>query len=275
MNRNDPRHVTVEPLPSPPGVVSAADVVWVEDAAVEVHRLSPAGGAVSGEVVFFHGWGLGPRSYCETVGQLALHGFDVVMPAMPGYGASDHLPGRVDVNSMVPRVAAHLSQALREDDVLSGRLLVGHSLGAGVAALTAEAEEQPSGVVMLSPIGGDAGALSWVRALASLGGEVQHSTVERAREALPAFARAFGRTVATGIAAKRTDLVDVVTRVADRTDVTIVTATEDRVTPAGPLLGLPTVRYRSVPGTHGWVLSDVAEAASEVRLHQFDAARRR
>lgn len=261
-------------LPVSSDLVSSSRTVWVDDVPVVLYEVERAEGAVFGTVVFLHGWGLGPRSYADPIGALAAHGYRVVALGLPGFGGSGHLPGQVSREELVARVAAHVVAALDAAAIDGPVLLVGHSFGAGVAVMAAEKRpELFSGVVMLSPIGGDVGALSWVRALWSLSGETRHSTLERARDALPVFVQRFGRVVSTGIAAKSTDLVDVVTEVSRLMPVTIVVAEDDRVTPVGPLRHVESVRYRDVPGSHGWLLDDGASAASEVRLHELDAGK--
>lgn len=266
--------LTSRRLPTSAGVSSRVQSVWVDGVPVVLHSVESVDGAPGGDVVFFHGWGLGPLSYREPIEGLAAHGFRVTAVALPGFGGSASLPSDCPVQDTVARIAEHVGCAVRESAVADSALLVGHSLGAGVASVLADREPgMARGVVLLSPIGGDTGGLSWVRALASLAGEVQHSSRIRVRDAMPSFLGDFRRTVSTGIAAKSTDLSDVVARVALRVPTTIVVAEDDHVTPTGVLAGLPGVRYRLVPGSHGWLLEDGMLAGSEVLLHERDAAR--
>lgn len=240
--------------------------VWVDGSRVDLHLSEPVAGPTAGTVVFLHGWGLGPKSYEVTTDAFAQRGYRVITPGLPGFGGSEFLPDSTPQQDIVPATAEHMYRALEAYDLPKPWRIVGHSFGGGLA--TSIADQHPEAaqeLVLLSPIGGDTGSGSWVRALASLGGEAQHSTVERFRDALPAFAKGFGRMVSIGIAAKSTDLTAPLQRVARRTPVTLVTSDTDKVTPVGNLSHVEGLQRVTVTGSHGWLLSpEGADTAADI-----------
>lgn len=243
--------------------------VWVDGMEVVVFDARPMNGPEVGTVVFVHGWGLGPKSYESTVDAMVARGYRVVTPALPGFGGSDFLPGDVARQEIVARTAEHVHAALMEYDVPRPWHLVGHSFGGGVAtSVTAQTPQDVSSLLLLSPIGGDTAPGSWMRALMSLSGEIQHSSLDRVRDALPTFTRGLGRALSIGIAAKGTDLSGPLSAAARAVPVTMVVADSDRVTPAGRLRNVPGLVTKEVSGSHGWLLSGKGPATAADLLGQ-------
>ena len=140
-------------------------------------ELALPGGAVRGlrtgagggpRVLALHGWLDNAASFVPLAPHLP--GLDLVVPDLPGHGASDHLPAGMDYS-----FAAAVHSVLDVADALGWErfALLGHSMGAGIASLVAAAcPERISRLVAIEALG----------ALA----EVPERTVERLREAVAA-----------------------------------------------------------------------------------------
>ncbi len=102
-------------------------------------------------VVFLHGWGVSSRSYGGVLSWLAQAGTRVIAPALPGFGRSDELPGRLTWE----KLAHWLDQLLETAGVDEPALLVGHSFGGGVATMTAwQYPHRARCLVLVNSIGG-------------------------------------------------------------------------------------------------------------------------
>lgn len=126
-------------------------------------------GAGSGpRVLALHGWLDNAASFVPLAGEL--HGIDLVVPDLPGHGASDHLPRGTDYSfASAVHSVLDIADALGWDRFA----LLGHSMGAGIASLVAAAcPERVERLVAIEALG----------ALA----EEPERTVERLREAVVA-----------------------------------------------------------------------------------------
>ncbi len=119
-------------------------------------------GAPTGEtartIVLIHGWALAHSSYGRAAQQLAAHGFDVLVPDLPGFGGSPDLPlRRVSLDSFA-RVISHFLTELG----YAGKPvhLVGHSFGGAVAAQVAH--DYPAMVASVVLVDSVSGA-TWTR----------------------------------------------------------------------------------------------------------------
>ena len=127
-----------------------------------------AGDGSGPRVLALHGWLDNAASFVPLAGEL--HGLDLVVPDLPGHGASDHLPRGTDYS-----FAGAVHSVLDIADALGWErfALLGHSMGAGIASLVAAA--CPGRVERLVAI----------EALGALA-EEPGRTVERLREAVVA-----------------------------------------------------------------------------------------
>jgi pimeloyl-ACP methyl ester carboxylesterase len=103
-------------------------------------------------VVFLHGWGLGHRSYRQTIARLVDLGCRVWAPALPGFGGTAGLPRRdFDLTGYADWVAAFLETIEVDEPVF----LIGHSFGGGVAIATAHRHpDRVRSLVLVNSIGG-------------------------------------------------------------------------------------------------------------------------
>jgi pimeloyl-ACP methyl ester carboxylesterase len=126
------------------------------------------GGPGAPRVLALHGWLDNAASFVPLAGKL--HGLDLVVPDLPGHGASDHLPRGTDYSfAAAVHTVLDIADALGWDRFA----LLGHSMGAGIASLVAAA--CPGRIERLVAI----------EALGALA-EVPERTVERLREAVAA-----------------------------------------------------------------------------------------
>ena len=128
-------------------------------------RTAAAGGP---RVLALHGWLDNAASFVPLAG--ALRGLDLVVPDLPGHGASDHLPPGMDYSfAGAVHAVLDIADALGWDRFA----LLGHSMGAGIASLVAAAcPERVERLVAIEALG----------ALA----EAPERTVERLRDAVAA-----------------------------------------------------------------------------------------
>jgi len=143
----------------------------------QAFELALPGGTVRGlragregapRVLALHGWLDNAASFVPLAPHL--EGIDLVVPDLPGHGASDHLPRGMDYS-----FAAAVHSVLDIADALGWERfrLLGHSMGAGIASLVAAAcPERIERLVAIEALG----------ALA----EVPERTVERLRDAVVA-----------------------------------------------------------------------------------------
>lgn len=111
---------------------------------------------VAGEglpVVFLHGWGLGHRSYRNSLDRLVELGCRVWAPALPGFAGTAPLAGGAGLDDYGDWVAAFVDAAGIDEPVF----LIGHSFGGGVAISTAHRHpERVRTLVLVNSIGGAA-----------------------------------------------------------------------------------------------------------------------
>lgn len=262
------------PVPVPTGTLSRRGLsaravppawdqtaVWFDGAAqrgthVEVFR---AGDPGAPPLVFVHGWGLSPRGYAPAVNALADAGWYVVAPTLPGFGDSTPVRGG---RGTLRRTAARVGEALASYGFDGPVPVVAHSYGSGVAVEVAL--DQPdlfSTVTLVCPIGGAGSKVtSWAGLVAGIRHEVRRSNLTRVVDTLPSLVRHPRAVASAGVAAKHSDLVDDIARLAGRgTRVTMLLASHDGVVPPARLRRLhehDDLRIEVVEGNHGWLLAD-------------------
>lgn len=103
-------------------------------------------------VVLCHGWGLAHGSYRKAAEALGAGGFRVVVPDLPGFGGSDHLPlPGLTMRRYGTWLAAFLEHC--EDVPDTPVHLVGHSFGGAVAAeLASERPDLVASVTLVSSV---------------------------------------------------------------------------------------------------------------------------
>lgn len=218
-------------------------------------------------VLFLHGWGLSPRSYSDYLVTLSeLLGADVVSPALPGFGGSDAL--REDASA--EHLISHLREIVSQLDFEGAPILVGHSLGAALAARLASSsgEEFDSRLVLVSPAGvyvdgqSSRGFPEALNMALDLRHELPNSPIQRMRDAGPSFLRHPWATLQAGWTAAHIDIApDLKSLVRQGRQVTLITADRDRVTPFTAAKATPDITIKEVHGTHGWILANPRDAA--------------
>lgn len=238
----------------------------------------PAPGAPSGPgstVVFLHGWALSDRTYRHSLGPLAERGHVVLAPALPGFRGTAQLPG--DQVSLAG-YAAWVTDFLDALGVHEPVTLVGHSFGGAVAIKCAhDHPERVARLVLVNSIGG----ATWSdegrpRAMSErplgdwgvhLGAEIM--SPRSLTKVLPVVAadavtHALLRPRAlwkVGRLARQADLtVELEALKLRGTPVAIVWGREDKVIPwacaESLIAALGDPRVVTVPGDHGWLISD-------------------
>jgi pimeloyl-ACP methyl ester carboxylesterase len=226
-------------------------------------------------VVFIHGWGLTARAYARALPAIAKAGRRVIAPALPGFGASDPLPGSYTWEKLANWVADLLEHA-RVDEPAS---LVGHSFGGGVATATAWYHpELVRGIVLVNSVGGsvwNSHATRGERSMAErpLWDWGLHFPVEWTRRGyrrvLPVVARDFVTNALTNpgslrraaALARSADLREELAELAQRgLPVSVLWGNQDRVIPEATFVAL--CDAAGAPGDiitdagHSWLLVD-------------------
>ncbi|MHB1988517.1 MAG: alpha/beta fold hydrolase [Acidimicrobiales bacterium] len=130
-------------------------------------------GVIDGEgrtVVVFHGWGLAHHAYRAPAEALAAQGYRVIVPDLPGFGASSDLPF---IGISLGAYSRAMARFLEECDEIAGEPvhLVGHSFGGAVAAkLVHDSPQLVASVVLVSSVSG----VTWHR-----GNEMDRLLTER------------------------------------------------------------------------------------------------
>jgi pimeloyl-ACP methyl ester carboxylesterase len=109
-------------------------------------------GNVGPTVLLVHGWGLGHTSYSRAAQHLAMRGFRVLLPDLPGFGRSTDLPfTKVNFESFALSLRGFLEHIHEmSEDGLAPVHLVGHSFGGAVSArLAHDAPELVASLVLV------------------------------------------------------------------------------------------------------------------------------
>ncbi|NUA98287.1 acetoin dehydrogenase dihydrolipoyllysine-residue acetyltransferase subunit [Azospirillum melinis] len=227
---------------------SAADLRWLDTPA---GRLAYAQAGSTGPVhLLVHGFAGDRTAWANLASGLARSGKRVVMPDLPGHGAT--AIEAADVDGLAAAVAA-LAESLPGPLVL-----VGHSLGAAAAVHAARRlGDRVSRLVLLTPAGcGPRIGAEFVHGMAAAEttGEVSHLLRllgprggQLSDAALVAMAREMGRgrlrTLATALATadgrQRIDLLRPLAELAERIPVRAVFGLDDRIVSATDALNLP------------------------------------
>ena len=220
-------------------------------------------------VLFLHGWGIGPRSYSDSLHRLVGAGCRVLAPALPGFGGTHALDGD---ECTFEGYAQWVSRYLDAVGIGAPVVVVGHSFGGGVAVQFAH--DHPGrvrAVVACNGVGGGwPGFLErpwweWGRYLGS-----DLLSIESLLRVLPAvLGQAVPNIVQNPIAMWRVS--DVVRRADLRREVrvlrrrgigvTVVWSDRDRLVSHGGFSSMCTaagVQGVVVPGNHSWLIADPA-----------------
>lgn len=131
--------------------------VKMRDETCRIGRRSYGYGLVEGPgetVVLIHGWGLAHHSYSAAAEALALQGYRVVVPDLPGFGGSSDL---AFMDFSFATYARKMQRFLEHCHDIGGEPvhLIGHSFGGAVAAQIAhDAPELVRSVVLVSSVSG-------------------------------------------------------------------------------------------------------------------------
>ncbi|MGH3794243.1 MAG: alpha/beta fold hydrolase [Pseudonocardiaceae bacterium] len=239
----------------------------------------PASYGVAGAgapVVFLHGWGLAHRSYKRALKRLVAKHLRVYAPALPGGGGTASLPAAELSLAGYASWVAEFIQVVGIDEPVT---LIGHSFGGGVAIRTAhDAPGRVSRLILVNSIGGSAwtDGKGVIRAIAERpwwdwGLHLREDVLplRQITRVLPVITEdllpnllhdpaAIWRAAQIARTADLTNELEELKR--RRLPVVIVWSKDDNVIPRASLatlrsaLGDPAVI--TVPGSHGWVLSD-------------------
>jgi pimeloyl-ACP methyl ester carboxylesterase len=104
------------------------------------------------QVLFLHGWGIGPRSYSSPISMLSGLGCRVIAPALPGFGGATALsPDDCTFCGYSEWLARFMDDIGVDEPVV----VVGHSFGGGVAVQFAhDHPERVRAVVSCNGVGG-------------------------------------------------------------------------------------------------------------------------
>lgn len=227
-------------------------------------------------VVFLHGWGLSDRTYRRALGAMVDRGVRVWAPALPGFGGTAGLPrDSFDLAGYAAWVDGFL-EAMGLDEPVT---LVGHSFGGGVAVKTAhDFPARVSQLVLVNSIGGsvwrqrgevprtmrERPVWDWGLHLTVEG--LSPRTVTRilpviATDAVPNAVLHPRRLWQIGGLARDANLeVELEELKRRRLPVVILWGKDDHVIPwacaESLAAALDTPEIMTVPGDHGWLLSD-------------------
>lgn len=102
-------------------------------------------------VVFLHGWGLGHHAYKRPLARLALRGFRVLAPALPGFAGTGPLPTSSDIHSF----GQWANDFMDAVGVTEPAVVIGHSFGGGVSiTLAHDFPARVKQLVLVNSVGG-------------------------------------------------------------------------------------------------------------------------
>ncbi len=127
-------------------------VRWFQLSVEGRRAVGGVGGGDGPPVVFLHGWAMGSHAYKRAISRLVVRGCRVFAPALPSFGGTSDLPrGQADLDGYARWVAAFMAGVGIDEPAV----VVGHSLGGGVAIKLAELRpELVSYLVLLNAVGG-------------------------------------------------------------------------------------------------------------------------
>jgi pimeloyl-ACP methyl ester carboxylesterase len=196
-------------------------------------------------IIFIGGWGMTVDMYRERLEKLGEH-FQIYAFSLPGFGNNPHLPVK---NSTVHGHFRVIHRALHALDLPGRYTLMGHSTGAGVAALIAEEHpRQVSELVMIMPIGSpDPLHRSFHRI-------VKHVlTTPYTGIDIKPFNRSLFSNLRLASAAKGIDLTgELASLVRHGVPLHLFVSDTDLIAPPGSLKNVPGAVVHTVPGGHSW-----------------------
>jgi len=108
------------------------------------------------DLLFLHGWGVGPPTYGAALRQLRKAGLTILAPYLPGFGRTAPLRGE---ECSFAGFARWVAQRLAARGIDRPLTVVGHSFGGGVAVeLAYEFPHRVSGLLLCNPVGVPCGA---------------------------------------------------------------------------------------------------------------------
>jgi len=110
----------------------------------------PASDSASKTLIFIHGY-RGNHHGLEAIAG-ALPDFNIVIPDLPGFGASAPFAGQHSVDSYVNWLNAFISHVNREQKIKTKPVLVGHSFGSIISAACAAQSKAISHLVLINPV---------------------------------------------------------------------------------------------------------------------------
>jgi pimeloyl-ACP methyl ester carboxylesterase len=252
-------------------------LVWKE--AVVEGRTAVYGEAGAGmPALFFHGMGLGHKSYKRSLSRLVRAGLHVYAPALPGFGGTASLPAQ---SATMAGYGDWAAAFMRTVGITRPALVMGHSFGGGVAISLAHGHRHHvRALVLINSIGGSAWyQSSWYRALTQrppwdwgLHFHADLLPVRQARRILPVILseaipnvlrdpRSFVRAAGLARWANLTAELEALRR--RRLPVVVLWGSRDQLVTKRSFedmcraLGDPNVI--TVPGAHSWLLADPDE----------------
>lgn len=225
------------------------------------------------QVLFLHGWGVGPASYAAPIAALTTLGCEVTAPAQPGFAGCGSLAGpECSFTGYARWVSAHLDELGIADPVV----VVGHSFGGGVAIQFAhDHPERVRALVVCNGVGGfslrgsTGEAVTAERPLWEWGRHIGADlfALSHLTRVLPALlGEAVPNLVQNPLAmwrvgefVRRAHLIDELAAVARRRPVTVVWSDRDRLVPHAGFARLceaAGIEGLVVPGHHSWLIGE-------------------